>query len=388
MKTFFSLLLLNLLFINGIYCQAPPVSLTELSKDYKALNLKEGNTPEKWEDGMRTTGEKRTYEWWYFDAHLEDGSTMVIVFYTKSYMNFNKGLKPLVTLTIDRPDGTAFIKEYFGDPDQFSSSKDSCHVKIDNNYFKGNLKEYEIHFDDEDIKLTAKIRRTTKSWRPATGHIYFGEEKKDYFAWLVPVPKGEAEIEYTLKKSNKDVKIKGSCYHDHNWGNKNTSKLFNHWYWSRAEIGPYTLIASEMISEKEYNKENVVVFNISKDGKTLADDGSKVKMYQTYGKMHPKLHKDVSDDLIFIYDSPDDPYRYEYYLYRERSLVEIELLATAIKSKFLLCLAKLFTKFDGAYFRMIGKAKIKVYKNDQLIETHESSKAVWELMYFGKPNQK
>src|SRR2546423_3288344 len=38
------------------------------------------------EDGMRTDGGKGSYEWWYFDAHLDDGSTLVVVFYTKPPM--------------------------------------------------------------------------------------------------------------------------------------------------------------------------------------------------------------------------------------------------------------------------------------------------------------
>jgi hypothetical protein len=52
-------------------------------------NLNESNTPEKWEDGIRTSGEKGTYEWWYFDAHLDDGSTVVIVFFTKFMTSIN-----------------------------------------------------------------------------------------------------------------------------------------------------------------------------------------------------------------------------------------------------------------------------------------------------------
>jgi hypothetical protein len=46
-------------------------------------------------------------------------------------------------------------------------------------------------------------------------------------------------------------------------------ELFNHWYWSRAEIGPYNVIASEMIAEKEFNNESTIVFNVSKTGKQL-----------------------------------------------------------------------------------------------------------------------
>jgi hypothetical protein len=59
-------------------------NLVELSNDYDKYNLNESNTPEKWEDGIRTSGEKGTYEWWYFDAHLDDGSTVVIVFLLSS----------------------------------------------------------------------------------------------------------------------------------------------------------------------------------------------------------------------------------------------------------------------------------------------------------------
>ena len=38
---------------------------------------------EAWEDGARTDGGRGTYEWWYFDFSLDDGSTLVIVFLTK-----------------------------------------------------------------------------------------------------------------------------------------------------------------------------------------------------------------------------------------------------------------------------------------------------------------
>jgi hypothetical protein len=46
-------------------------------------------------------------------------------------------------------------------------------------------------------------------------------------------------------------------------------ELFNHWYWSRAEIGPYNVIASEMIAEKEFNNESTIVLTSQKTGKQL-----------------------------------------------------------------------------------------------------------------------
>lgn len=47
-----------------------------------------------WEDGMRTDGGKGTYEWWYFDAYLDDGSKLAITFRTKPIVEVGKQLDP------------------------------------------------------------------------------------------------------------------------------------------------------------------------------------------------------------------------------------------------------------------------------------------------------
>ena len=40
-----------------------------------------GPSVKKWEDGVRTSGKHNEFEWWYFDAKLEDGSLFVCYFY-------------------------------------------------------------------------------------------------------------------------------------------------------------------------------------------------------------------------------------------------------------------------------------------------------------------
>jgi hypothetical protein len=368
---------------NGVFAQNAPTDLAKVSSDYDKYNLTEGNVPEKWEDGMRSSGDKGTYEWWYFDAHLDDGSTIVITFYTKFMTSVNKPLEPYATISIDKADGSTIHKKVYCAPEDFFASKDSCNVKIGNSYVVGNLETYEIHFEVEDFNFTANIIRTTESWRSKTGHMVFGIEESKEFNWVVPVPQGEVKVSYTY--NNKEVNTSGSFYHDHNWGNISMMELFNHWYWSRAEIGPYNVIASEMISEKEFDNDNIVVFNISKDGKTIVDNGEQVELYRTFGNMHPTLNKDISDDLIFIYDDPQDDYRYEYYLFRENTIVEADMIAASLGNGLKYRLAKMLTSIEPAYFRFTGKAELRVYKGDELIEKYASSKAVWELMYFGKP---
>ena len=55
-------------------------------EDFARLGIQPGRI-EGFEDGMRTQGGPGGYEWWYFDSHLRDGSSLVIVFYTKPQLN-------------------------------------------------------------------------------------------------------------------------------------------------------------------------------------------------------------------------------------------------------------------------------------------------------------
>lgn len=356
-------------------------TLAKISTNYSKYNLNESNSPEKWEDGTRTNSEKGTYEWWYFDAHLDDGSIFVITFFTRDYAKLKQEARPLIKLDFVFPDGTKIEKNVEYAAELFSASKDSCDVKVGKNYFRGNLSEYDIHFEDEELSVTAKVKRTSESWRPKTGITEFGD-KGDYMGWVVPVPKGETTIEYTYK--GKSYKTQGSCYHDHNWGNKIMIELFNHWYWARAEVGPYTIIAAETIPEKEFDG-IPVSFHISKNGKVVADDEDLVKVYRTYRKKEPKFNKVISDDLIFMYNNPDTGYRYEFALFRKENIAAQDLLEGTTGGKNIKYrIAKLITGFDGAYYRFSGLAEIKVYKNDEFVEKYSSTKAVWELMFFGK----
>jgi hypothetical protein len=56
--------------------------LADRPADYKRLGIVPVEIAE-FEDGQRIGTEKGHYEWWYFDAHLDNGATVVVVFYTK-----------------------------------------------------------------------------------------------------------------------------------------------------------------------------------------------------------------------------------------------------------------------------------------------------------------
>lgn len=334
---------------------------------------------EIWGGGMRTTREKGNFERWYFNTHLKSGTVIVVTYFTKNASNININLKPFISIVITRTDGSVIKKERNYKNDEFSVSKKKCSVNIRKNYFRGDLEKYKIHFEGHELILHINLERTSENCRPKTGHTCFGKEQKSFFAWVVAVSQDKAKVTFIYKRKQK-YSGSGSCYRDHSWRNTSMEKLLNHWYWSRTQLIPYTIIAAEMIAEKKYNNENIEVFNVSKDGKTITDDADEVKFYRTYAKLDKSLGKDTSDDLVFIYDNPNDEYRYEYFLNKERIIDKFSLLKSVTGNELKYYLIKLI---NGYYFRFIGKSQLLVYKKKKLVDKQISTVAVWKLMYFG-----
>lgn len=75
-----------------------------------------------------------------------------------------------------------------------------------------------------DVSLTGQVR----PWRPATGHILFGDDERDYFAWLPAVPQGAVEATLTIDGVTRT--LTGTGYRDHNWGNAPMMQLMHHWF--------------------------------------------------------------------------------------------------------------------------------------------------------------
>src|SRR5690349_12039632 len=65
--------------------------------DYDRLGLSR-DAVAPWEDGARTDNRRGTYEWWYFDALLNDGSSLVVVFMNKGNAAANGPLAPTIRI--------------------------------------------------------------------------------------------------------------------------------------------------------------------------------------------------------------------------------------------------------------------------------------------------
>ncbi len=83
--------------------------IAALSADFQRYGIAKDEIA-SWEDEFRTrSGGPGTFEWWYFDAVLDYGSTMVINFMVKDIRGgggIKQPARPVVTFELDRPDGT------------------------------------------------------------------------------------------------------------------------------------------------------------------------------------------------------------------------------------------------------------------------------------------
>ena len=344
----------------------------------KAEELGLTNEVQLFEDGLRTVERSGSYEWWYFDSKYADGSSLVIVFFTKPVTSFGKKFTPYVSLNYISPNGKEIRTEArSGD---YSFSKEKCDVRIGECYVKGDLTHYEIYFKNEEVECSLTLDGSVPSWRPDSGRILFG--KKDYFAWHPSVPEGV--MKGTLQAGGEQIALQGTGYHDHNWGNKLMILLMNDWYWGRAKIGDYVVVSAYIYANKKDGYHETPVFMLAKDGKILTDEAAKYLKYEEkdfvrddYTKRH------VARTLVYDYHDTDRDIHYRITYKKGSEEVERQVMRDIVGKP----LAALFylLGFRGSYHRMGGTAILERFEHGEIAERIEAP-AMWEQMCF-KPDR-
>ncbi|MED0987737.1 lipocalin-like domain-containing protein [Bacillus paramycoides] len=344
------------------------------SEDYNKIGITHEIKP--WEDGIRTTGDSGTYEWWYFDAHLEDGSTLVIVFMTKPYISPELPLTPQVNIVLDRPNGTKINRLISLPAEEFEASTNNTNVRIGKNSFVGNLKHFDIHVEAEDIIADIRLDNIVPAWRPGSGYMYFGDQDEHYFAWLPSTPKGKVSGTITINGTEENVS--GIGYHDHNWGNISMGKVMHHWYWGRAEIGEYTVVSSYIYSEKQYGYHNFPIFMIAKGEQIIGDDPRYLKFTEKDEVIDEVTGKPYHKQTIYEYNNGSEHFVVTYTV--EKAILQRKYIDEIPESQ---REAAKGVGFDSAYLRFTGEVVLERYEEGKIIETIKSP-ALWEEMYFGE----
>lgn len=139
---------------------------------YQKLGIS-ATTIEPREDGMRTSGARGTYEWWYFDFTLDDGSTLVITFNTKDPTRPDTPLTPILSFKLDGPDGVRVDRTLVAAVKDFHAATDRCDLTIGPCTARGDLHDYALHIELDGVTADLRLHGTVPPWRPGTGYAVF-----------------------------------------------------------------------------------------------------------------------------------------------------------------------------------------------------------------------
>lgn len=207
---------------------------------------------ELWEDGRRIPEAYRpgAFDWWYFDAHLSDDSSVVFVFHIdQDYKRDSFVYRVWAELV--RPDGERVLGQYSTHDDaEFSSERPD--VRIGKSTIRGDLDEYHVVVDEGDIGnlgLDVTFRRACPP-RVSPANRDNILDAAEAFGWVCVVPRGE--LTGTLTLGGEPTEVEGTVYHDKNWGTASMGSLLHHWVWFRGAIGPYTAVFFAQYPNEEH----------------------------------------------------------------------------------------------------------------------------------------
>jgi hypothetical protein len=154
--------------------------------------------------------------------------------------------------------------------------------------------------------------------------------------------------------------------------------LVDNWYWGRARIGEWTVIASYITATRRYGGAALPVFMLARGDTIVADDASKVRF--SAGEVHTDAYTGKPVACVLVYEYDDGAARYRITFRRRADLARtkfVDLLTGLTR-----LLAQL-SCFDGAYLRFTGTVTLERFEGGRVAETVSQDSAVWELMYFG-----
>jgi hypothetical protein len=189
------------------------------------------------DDGLHPYKTPDYYEWWYSDAHFDNGYSCVVVYHWKC--GFLQPRIPVVTKEIYTPEGEKISTGKVMRPEDCTAKEDGCDVNMMGSFIRQEGNNYRIYAPGTTTSVDLTFKRVVPPWKPlGTGRLYDNHDQVQ--GWLAPCPR--ADVEGTISVRGKEMKVKGKGYHDHNWGNVSMHESLSYWWWGRFHHPEYTLI--------------------------------------------------------------------------------------------------------------------------------------------------
>jgi len=325
------------------------------------------------EDGLHIDMRKKgMYEWWYFDAHMESGHTVVVFFYAANPNPGSAG-KSGVEIVVLRPDGSRSQKFVPYDKSAFTASRDRADIKVGENYLKvkqapGELPVYEVYVKEKELGCHLIYRAEVNGWKPGRGVSHFGD--MGYFAWVVPFAR--ASVEGTVTDGNHTLQVKGIGYHDHNWLDFQFPRIIDYWMWGRIYSPHYTVSYAFIQCNKKMNNHAVKVLMLAAGKDVILSTGEFDFVKQDFvfnkkaGHSYPKkLVISVPNELVVNLNVRN--------VLESQDMLESFSLPLRLAAKYLL-------RLRPGYFRLASNFEISVTRQGKTDK--ETGTALHEIVLF------
>lgn len=202
------------------------------------------------DDGPHPSFESSYFEWWYYDATFEDGSSATVALYAAGM--FRDKAPPGVLVNILDPAGKAhtsyqdFSQELlsFGSPGEVTVASSSI-KKGEGGVVR--VQAFGKNAAGDPISVELTFTPTMPGFKLGDGAVRF--DGKTALGWVVPMPR--ANVEGTVRVGAEERRVKGLGYHDHNWGELNLKDTMGYWYWGRVASKDLTLIYADVHFREE-----------------------------------------------------------------------------------------------------------------------------------------
>ncbi|HME54844.1 MAG TPA: hypothetical protein VKM55_21750 [Candidatus Lokiarchaeia archaeon] len=354
-------------------------------KEIRSPLVKEGWTGPGNKDGVITptvltddalhidVGKKNQYEWWYFDARLESGHTLVAFFYAANPNPGPTAGKIGVELVLVRPDGlkTQIFIPY--KKTEFSASREQADVKIGKNFLvidnsKGDLPVYIIHVDEAKLGFDLTYTAAVNGWKPGTGLSEFGN--LGYFAWVVPFVR--ASVQGTVRDGDQQLDVMGVGYHDHNWLNFSFQSIIDYWMWGRVYSENYSMSYAFIQCNKKVDNHAVKVLMLAKGKDVILSTGEFEFLKKDFEFNGRAKHSFPREITIRVPGEMEATLRVEKILEAEDMLDRFP--------KILQFLAKNLLRLKPGYFRLQSTFDLEVQENGNQLK--ESGSTLHEIVLF------
>ena len=210
-----------------------------------------------------------SYEWWYFDASLDNGFSVQISIRVLNVLNralFMTGINVYKDGDIVSNSHQRYLK------DQIFASTTEPLIRINGKeIMRGYIDEntgdwiYLLNLETKDISVDFTFVGKTKGWKGLTPGIGW---------WAVVLPR--AEVTGILTMNGIEMDASGTGYHDHNWEVTASTGVNFGWYWGKIGSSTYTITWAD-IKITRISERPVIVIN-KKDGEYISIPSNSIKL--------------------------------------------------------------------------------------------------------------